>query len=205
MGSAIRAIIFDIGRVIVRVNVERAMSELAAQTVLTPAELWAAIEKDPRWRDWQEGRLTPHDWYLHLGARLGIALSFEDFCAAWNRALDPQPILQDGLFMGLARNYRLALLSNTDPIHVAHMESNFSFVSHFPHRVYSCAAGATKPNPLIFREALQACRAKAPEAVYIDDIEEYVEAARRLGARGIRFQSGEQLRSELTALGVKLA
>ncbi len=67
----------------------------------------------------------------------------------------------------------------------------------FPNRIFSCAVGVTKPNPLIYRAALQACKVEAAEAVYIDDIPAYAEAARRLGLAGIVFQSPEQLFADL--------
>ncbi|HEY4980262.1 MAG TPA: HAD family phosphatase [Candidatus Acidoferrum sp.] len=202
--AKIRTIIFDIGRVLVRLNIARAQTGLAKGLSLSPEELWSAIENDPRWADWQEGRLSPQDWYLNLTSRLGISMGFEDFKTVWNSALDPEPIHPNSLFEGLAKNYRLGLLSNTDPIHIAHMESKFEFFDHFPAsvRTYSCAVGASKPNPLIYREALQACKARAEETVYIDDIPAFVEAARRLGLQGIHFHSGEQLREELTGLGI---
>jgi len=202
----LRAIIFDIGRVLIRIDVSRAMRGLAAGTggSLSPAELWTAIEKDPRWPDWQEGRTSARDWYLHLGKRFGGGLTFEQFTEVWNRVLDPVPIHEDAFFKTLSKGYRLALLSNTDPIHVQHMESAYSFFQFFPVRIYSCAVGASKPNPLIYREALRALKVQAQEAVYIDDIAAYVEAAQRLGTAGIQFQSPAQLVSSLKALGVDL-
>ncbi len=199
-----RAVIFDIGRVLVRVDVARAMSGLGQDMGLAPEELWSALEKDPHWPDWQEGRMTPRDWHLHLAKRLGGSLTFEQFAEVWSRALDPEPIQEDVFLENLGKHYRLALLSNTDPIHVAHMEGNFDFMRHFPNRVYSCAVGASKPNPLIFREALRACKVNAEEAVYIDDVPAYVEAARRLGMTAIVFQSPEQLQSELKMAGVEI-
>jgi putative hydrolase of the HAD superfamily len=200
--AKLRAIIFDIGRVLVRVDVARAMQGLASGTSLTPSELWSAIEKDPRWPDWQEGRIKPRDWYHHLANRLGGGLTFEQFTEVWNRALDPVPIQADSLFKSLARRYRLALLSNTDPIHVRHLESTYSFFAYFPSRIYSCAVGASKPAPLIYREALRAVKARAEEALYIDDIAAYVEAAQRLGMKAIQFQSPAQLTSALNSFGV---
>ena len=107
-------------------------------------------------------------------------------------------------FKKLSKTYRLALLSNTDPIHVQHLEANYSFFKFFPTRIYSCSVGASKPNPLIFREALRALKVHAQEAVYIDDIAAYVEAAKRLGMGGIQFQSPAQLTSDLKSLGVDL-
>jgi putative hydrolase of the HAD superfamily len=200
----VRAVIFDIGRVLIRLDVARAMNGMASGLSMSPEELWSAIEKDPRWKDWQEGRISARDWHLRMKQRFGGSATFEQFTETWNLALDPHPIHGKELFEKLSKNYRLALLSNTDPIHVAHMESRYDFFSYFPARTYSCAVGATKPNPLIYREALQACRVQAEEAVYVDDIAAYVQAAERLGMAGIQFQSPGQLIVALQELGLQI-
>ena len=200
----IRAIIFDIGRVLVRVDIRKAQVGLADGLGLTPEELWSAIEKDPRWPDWQEGRMSAHDWHQNLCQRLGISLGFEAFKNVWNSVLDPNPIHADSVFAHLAKSYRLGLLSNTDPIHVAELEARYTFFAHFPRpaRIYSCAVGASKPNPVIFREALRACRVAANETIYIDDIAAYAEAARSLGCVGIQFRTPEELYNDLASQGV---
>ena len=196
-----RAIIFDIGRVLVRLDIAGAMGGLAGMISLTPQETWAAIEHDPRWHDWQEGRMSPRDWQLHICRRLGVNLTFEQFSEIWNRVLDPTPLLDGAFLESLSKRYCLAVLSNTDPIHVAELEKRFDFFRFFKHRIYSCVVGASKPSPLIFRAALQACRTTADNAIYIDDIPVYVEAARQLGMRGIVFQSPDQLIADLEQFG----
>lgn len=148
--------------------------------------------------------MAPRDWYLHLNQRLGGGLTFDQFTEVWNRALDPVPIHEDALFAALSKRYRLALLSNTDPIHVRRLEATYSFFQFFPVRIYSCSVGASKPNPLVYREALRAVKVQADQALYIDDIADYVEAARRLRMGGIQFQSAAQLMSELKDQGVEL-
>lgn len=201
-----RAIIFDIGRVLVRVDAGRAMTGLSSGSTLSAAELWLAIERDPRWPDWQEGRVSAHDWHLHVSKRFGLSLTFAEFKEAWNRALDPVPIHEEAFFEKLSSRYRLALLSNTDPIHVAHLEATYGFFRWFPSRasrIYSCSVGTRKPNALIYREALRACRVRAGQAIYIDDTPTFVAAARRLGLTGIQFQSPEQLKQELRALAIE--
>lgn len=205
-GKTVQTVIFDIGRVLVRVDVSRAMQGLAQGISLPPQEIWTAIEKDPRWQDWQEGRISPRDWHLHLQKRLGGTLTFEQFTDAWNRALDPQPIQENSLFESLRKDFRLGLLSNTDPLHVAHLESTFDFFRFFPKsaRTYSCNVGASKPSPLIFRDALKSLRAKAETSVFIDDVESYVNGARTLGMHAIHYQNPSQLRNELAALGANL-
>jgi HAD superfamily hydrolase (TIGR01509 family) len=200
----LRAVIFDIGRVLIRVDIQRVKSALGQGLALSPEELWSAIEKDPGWPDWQEGRISPRNWHLNLCKRFNLSLDFEQFKKVWNSALDPDPIHKASLFASLSKSYRLGLLSNTDPIHVEKLEATYDFFDHFPKavRTYSCSVGASKPDPLIFREALRACKVRAEEAAYIDDILAYVEAARRLGFTGIHFQSPAQLYADLGQAGI---
>jgi putative hydrolase of the HAD superfamily len=201
------AVIFDIGRVLVKLDLARAVEGLSQGVSLSPAELWSAIEKDPRWHDWQEGRISPHDWHLHISKRLGSPLKFAEFREAWNRTLDPVPLQSDDLFASIAKKHRLALLSNTDPIHVAHLESNYSFFRFFPRpaRIYSCSVRASKPSPVVFQAALKAVKTPASQAVFIDDIFEYVQVARSLGLQAVQYLNPSQLRSELNALDPSLA
>ncbi|MGB2901176.1 MAG: HAD-IA family hydrolase [Candidatus Acidiferrum sp.] len=199
-----RAIIFDIGRVLIRVDVHRAMAGFASGLKLAPQEVWSAIEKDSRWADWQEGRMSPQDWHLHLSKRLGDSRTFEQFKDVWNSALAPEPIQSEPFLEKLSKNYRLALLSNTDSIHMSDAEARFPFFRFFPIRIYSFRVGSSKPNPLIYREALRACKVRAEEAIYIDDIPAYADAAQRLGMTGLIFQSPGQLQSDLGGLGVKV-
>lgn len=199
-----RAIIFDIGRVLIGIDVARGMHSLAAGRSWSPAELWSAIEKDPRWKDWQEGRISARDWHLHMKQRFGGNATFEEFSEAWNLVLHPEPILGEDLFERLAKKYRLALLSNTDPIHVAHMERHYDFFAYFPTRIYSCTVGACKPDPLIYRQALRACQVRAEQAVYVDDILPNVQAAERLGMAGVQFQSPQRLISDFGKLGIEI-
>jgi len=200
--ARLRSAIFDIGRVLVKLDLVRAIEGLSQGISLPPEELWSAIQKDPRWHDWQEGRISPHDWHLHITKRLGSPLKFDEFRAAWNRTLDPVPLQSDDLFQTLSKKLKLALLSNTDPIHVAHLESNFAFFEFFPPptRIYSCSVRASKPSPVIFQAALKAVKTPAAQAVFVDDIPEYVEAARSLGLNAIQYLNPAQLRADLRAL-----
>ncbi|GAC1669319.1 MAG: HAD family phosphatase [Candidatus Acidiferrum sp.] len=199
----IRAIIFDIGRVLVDVDATHPLVALEGLT-LSPEEVWPALEKDPRWRDWQEGKITPRDWHLYMARRFGGKVTYEKFTESWNAVLNPIP-LQDSAFLErLSKRYCLALLSNTDALHVAHMEGSYDFFQFFPHRIYSCAVGVCKPDPLIYRHALRACKVRAEQAVFIDDIPANVQGAQRLGLRGIVFRSPTQLLSDLRELGINV-
>jgi len=197
-----KAIIFDIGRVIIRIDMARAFGMLGTGIGLSPEQALKILEADPRWEDWQSGHMTPLEFHAHVKEKFRLTLSFEDFCDIWNRILEPVTILEESMFERLASGCRLALLSNTDPIHVAHIEARYSFVRHFPVRVYSCRVGATKPSAAIYRRALRELGVSPAEAVYIDDVPEYAAAACRLGMRAIEFTSPAALQAEFCRLGV---
>jgi glucose-1-phosphatase len=196
----IEAIIFDIGRVIIDLDPSRAISAISAGSTLAPDKLWRAVQEDPLWLGWQEGRVTPREWYENLIARFHTPISFDEFCNAWNSVLVPKLLLPERLFKQLSKKYRLVLLSNTDPIHVAYIESRFKFVRYFPKRVYSCDVGASKPSAKIFRAAIRAAHAPARRVLFIDDIRLYVLAARRIGLKALQFRSRRRLEADLRRL-----
>ena len=198
--KAPRAVIFDIGRVIIRVDLSRPMGALGRRDGLTHAQVLHELETDARWNDWEEGRMAPRDWHRHLARKLGFSYDFEEFCAIWNSVLAPDPILPDALFERLAAKCRLALLSNTDPLHVAHFEATHTFVRHFPVRVYSCRVGTCKPSPLIFHHTLRLLGALPEEALFIDDLRDNVLAAAALGIHAFHFTNREDLLAEFARL-----
>ena len=205
-----KAVIFDIGRVIVRLNLSRAFAPIAtgmrdndgSAQRLSPEGVWKMICQDERWPDWQEGRLSPRESHEHLMRRLKLSLTYAQFREAWNLVLDPQTILSDELFAKLSGCCRLALLSNTDPLHVEALEERFTFSRHFPVRIYSCRVGASKPSAAIYRAALEQLGLPASETLYVDDIQEFVDAARGLGLDAIRFESRGGLEDHLGRRGL---
>jgi len=197
-----RAVIFDVGRVIIRVDMSHSVAALGKRKGLSHMQVLRELEADPHWPDWQEGRMKPQDWYAHLSKKLHFSYNFEEFCAIWNSVLDPETILPDLLFERLASQCRLALLSNTDPLHVAHFEATYSFVRHFPARVYSCRVGLSKPSPAIYHHALREVDAMPDEAMFIDDLHENVLAAASLGINAFHFTAADELLGEFSRIGI---
>jgi FMN phosphatase YigB (HAD superfamily) len=200
--KAPRAVIFDVGRVIIRVDMCRSMGALGNRNGLSHVQVLRELEADPYWQDWQEGRMAPRDWHAHLSKKLQFTYNFEEFCAVWNSVLIPETILPDILFERLATKCSLALLSNTDPIHVAHFEATYPFVRHFPTRVYSCRVGLSKPSPTIYQHTLREVGAMPDEAVFIDDLYENVQAAASVGINAFHFTSPDELLRDFSRFGL---
>jgi len=70
--------------------------------------------------------------------------------------------------------------------------------------VFSCVEGIVKPEKRIYEILLERLDVEAYEAVLIDDIKEYINAAQDIGMNGILFENPQQVMRELGRFGVKI-
>jgi len=102
----------------------------------------------------------------------------------------------------LKEKYKLVLLSNTNFIHQKYGWEKYDFLKHFDKLILSHEVGAIKPEERIYR-AVEAFTNESSEShVFIDDIAEYVEGAKKCGWDGIHFKSHKQLVRNLQQRGV---
>jgi putative hydrolase of the HAD superfamily len=78
----------------------------------------------------------------------------------------------------------------------------FGLRSIFSLFISSCFVGLRKPEPEIYRLALETTQKRPDECCFIDDRALNLEVAKRMGMHTIEMDNAEQLRSELEKLGV---
>jgi putative hydrolase of the HAD superfamily len=78
----------------------------------------------------------------------------------------------------------------------------FGLRAYFKVAFSSCYVGLRKPDPAIYRRALDILGTAPERVLFIDDRPENVAPAVAAGMRGIRFVGADNLRSELVSLGV---
>ena len=101
---------------------------------------------------------------------------------------------QSGLKLGLVSNEGEGIAHYRVETFGLRELADFMVVSHFTR--------LRKPDPEIWRLALNLAGAAPDEAVYIDDRAVFAEAAAGLGLTGIHYQDLPQLRHDLAALGL---
>ena len=102
----------------------------------------------------------------------------------------------------IKENYKLVLLSNTNFIHQKYGWEKYDFLKHFDKLILSHEVGAIKPEEKIYR-AVEAFTNESSEShIFIDDIAEYVEGAKKCDWDGIQFKSHNQLVHDLKAKGM---
>jgi putative hydrolase of the HAD superfamily len=195
-----RLIIFDLGGVLVRRDPERLVRTLG-EAGCSPARIAQAVD-DPALIDaFERGRLTESAFLERMNAALGLAWTREQFLHTWNGILDEEPEAA-GLLATLRGRYRLAILSNTNAPHEAYIRRRWAYLDALDPWVASWRVGFRKPEPEIFRLVLSQAQVAAEQALFLDDLPEFVEAASRLGLRAVQRVTGASLAALLRGAGV---
>ncbi len=199
--KCLHAIVFDIGNVLIRYDEALVLRSFAARTGKTPAEIERYIHSAPHVTELALGRITPRGFYRAVAGDLGFPGSFKEFAACWNEGLTPiEPMME--LAAQLATRLSRVALSNTNAIHMQYIHEHFPLFQEFDAQVLSHEVGLLKPDPAIFELTLRQCGLEAERTLFIDDLQANVDGARAVGMQAIQFESAEQVRRELTKLGV---
>ncbi len=95
---------------------------------------------------------------------------------------------------------KTALLSNMISDMAVHARETFRWLNKLTFHVLSCEVGLIKPDSAIYERCLEGLQVTPSEALFVDDKQINVQAARALGITSIHFHSVGQLRNELAAL-----
>lgn len=198
----IRAVIFDFGNVISRFDVRRVLLSLAPFTTKSLPELeHVMFTSTDLFTQFEAGRVTPEEFSRRMIAAGDLAISREEFRRAFTEKFTPIPGTAD-IIRKLKPHYLLGLLSNTNVWDFTHQIARQEVFPLFDSVTLSFEVHALKPDEEIYHDALGKLGVGPEQVVYIDDIPGYVEAAQRMGMKGIRYTSDGVLREELNALGV---
>ncbi|HEY1339738.1 MAG TPA: HAD family phosphatase [Bryobacteraceae bacterium] len=197
-----KAIIFDLGKVLIHFDFKRGYRTLEALCPYPAAEIPRRIGATGLVERFETGLIEPHDFVRQLCERVDLRIGYDEFCTIWS-SIFTDTLVPESMLEGLAARYRMVLLSNTNALHFAMVRANYPLLRHFDELVLSYEVKAMKPQPAIFEAAVARAGCRPEECFYTDDIAEYVEAARRLCIDGVRFESALQLQNEMRARGIE--
>ena len=113
-------------------------------------------------------------------------------------------------YQKLKKEYKLCLVSNTNATHINAIRKNAgpylwnNFIKQFKSLLLSFEIGHRKPDETYFKYALELMNVKPNTVLFIDDSDENIEAAAKLGIKTLKFNLQEEdLRQKLTAFLAK--
>jgi putative hydrolase of the HAD superfamily len=188
----VNAIIFDFGDIFINKNSEAKNKALAR---LGLKEWNEDLDK-------LEGKLETgkikEEVFLKGIQKYIPAASLEEIKDAWNAGIDDFPLYRLEFLQKLSANYRLFLLSNTDPIHIEKFEHDAGasfygdFYQCFEKIYFSHEIGVRKPNADAFNLLINKLHLQPKRTLFVDDKEFNTNAAKDMGFKVWHLKKGEE-------------
>lgn len=196
-GKIIKVIVFDLGNVLIPFDYSIAVKRLnAIEENLGEAFLTFYKANYEVHRSFERGDLSKEKFISLMLSALSNKVDEETFCKIYSEIFTVNEDVAS-LLPKLKQNYKLVLLSNTNAIHKKYGWNQYNFISYFDKLILSHEVNAVKPEEKIYK-TVEACTQLPPAAhIFIDDILEYVNGAKKLGWDEIQFIGYENLVEEL--------
>ncbi len=196
----IRAIIFDLGGVLLRTTDFTPRERLASRLGMSRHELEDFIFGGESGNQAQRGEISVQQHWANLAAQ--IHYSERDFKSLVDEffAKDDIDIILLDYVRNLHKSYKTGLLSNAWDDLRQIIGERWHFEDAFDDLIISAEVGLVKPDARIFQMAVERLGVEARQAVFVDDMRLNVEGAKWVGLHGIHFQNSLQMRLDLENL-----
>jgi glucose-1-phosphatase len=147
-------------------------------------------------RSFERGEVSKDDFIIKMLEFAEHKIDEKTFCEYYSKIFKVNEDVA-ALLPVLKEKYQLVLLSNTNSIHQEYGWKDYSFLGNFDKLILSHEAGAVKPEPEIYKAVEAFTQKPSEEHIFIDDILEYAEGAKKLGWDAIQFKGYDDLLQEL--------
>ena len=203
MTHKIQAILFDFGNVLLEWNPRHVYrryfpdDEAAMERFLQEVNFMEWNAQQDKGRPFAEGVALLSQEFPHYSS---LIQAYHDY---WKDSIG-DPVLGTVEIMKRLKKagYPVYGLSNWSAETFPLVREKFAFFDLLDDIILSGEVGQIKPEPQIYKTALQRIGKPASECLFIDDAPANIEQARRMGFAVVLFQSPEQLETELHKLGL---
>jgi putative hydrolase of the HAD superfamily len=203
------ALIFDFGNVVGFFDYQKACNRLGTRMGVAGEvvrERLLASGFPELLEQLESGRIAPPVFAERVLGLCGVSASYEDFVRDWEDIFwlnEPVALLIRRL---KSRGYRLVLGSNTNVLHATHYRRQFAAtLGLFDHFILSYEVGCLKPASRFYEACVAAAGVPASSCIFVDDLAENVEGARKAGLMALHYVDTPALVADLARVGVEIA
>jgi len=199
----IKAIIFDLGGVILNIDYDLTIKEFEKLGVLNSTSYYSKNEQKKIFNDLEIGKISEKEFINAVKLKTNNA-NENQIKHAWNKMLLNLPLEKLIFIKSIMCNYQTFLLSNTNSIHISCFKNSLSetewklFESAFNKIYFSYKIGMRKPSVKIFEYVLKENYLKAKNVLFIDDSIQHINAAQKIGIVTHHLKDSEDLITILT-------
>ena len=201
-GSA-DVLLFDIGRVVIDISLDRVVDVWAGHAGCAPADLTNRFVVNDHFKHHETGKIDDAAFFESLRASLGIGITDDQFLEGWNAIFTGEMPDIAALLARAARHLPLYAFSNTNGAHVAHFSVVYApLLGHFRQIYLSSTIGLRKPDKAAYDHVVNAIGVEASRILFFDDSAENVEGARASGLQAVHVTSSRDVADALAGLGI---
>jgi len=193
-----KAIIFDLGAVILNINYQNTIDAFTKLGVKNASTFYSKKVQTDLFNKIETGKITTEQFLSALQKETNNA-TIKLVESAWNAMLLNLPEERLALIKELKKDYSIFLLSNTNAIHIDAFKKQLGdekweeFYGLFDKLYLSHEVGLRKPNAEIFEHILTEQKLKAEEVFFIDDSPQHIEGAKKLGIQTHHLLDNEDI------------
>ncbi len=201
--EGISSIIFDLGGVIIDLDIEKTKAELCKVLGFSQPNLYYSNEYAPLFSEFEVGKISEKGFIDGLIQKSLNESSPDQIINAWNSMLVEIPQERIKMLEILKKKYRLFILSNTNSIHVERFEKMatgyHSLAELFENAYYSHIIGFRKPNVEAFKAVIDGSKLNPHTTLFVDDLQANIDAANTLGFKTLHITGKSDVSKILTA------
>lgn len=198
--SEIKNIIFDLGGVIINLEIQKTIDAFNKLSGVPFETIYTQLQQSNLFDLFDKGLISENDFFVELANTIQTKASKDQLITAWNAMLLDFPIHRLNLLKKLSSSYQLFLLSNTNETHIIEFESTL-FKQHGLHNLdslfkkvyYSCRIKMRKPDVEIFNMVLMKNNLNPNETMFIDDSPQHVQGALKTGIHAHLLQKNKDI------------
>lgn len=197
----IRAVVFDLAGVLLDFGGPESVYKMSDRRV-GENEFFRFWSEARCAHDLHCGRCTPEAFARHAVRELGLPVTGERFLAEYQTWLrGPYPGARE-MLQGLRPKYRVACLSNTDPLNVRRFDEELRLRDWFDECFYSHEMGCRKPDPEAYLHVSNTLGVPPDEIAFFDDSVKNVAGAAAVGMQACHVTGFGDLLSQLDRMGI---
>ena len=200
MSDEIKAVIWDMGGVLLRTEDQSFRHKLADEMNVSLRDLYTAVFDSESAAKATIGEISAEQHWDSVRTHFNLDdQQLDRFIEMFFEGDQLDTVLMD-FIQSLRPKCITALLSNAWTNAREFLSQQYSLLGFFDYALFSAEIGVAKPDPDIYKHLLGLMSMEPRNAIFIDDMAENVEAARKLGIKGIQFRNREQVLKELGRL-----
>ncbi len=199
--STIKALLFDLGGVVLEVNFQHVFKSWAAMSALDEHEIKTLFKMDEHYQQHERGQIDASVFFDHLRQSLQLTATDDEMTNAWNSIFGNEMTSSLDAIDMVRSKLPVYGFSNTNRTHQIYWEHHYPRIPNTFEKLYvSSEIGMRKPEAEAFELILNELSLEPNEVLFFDDTQENIDGAERLGMQTVLVSGADSVVSALRNL-----